>query len=245
MHHMDLHGTSNEILGSDKRLCRVYMDLIHPWEAGSPQTFELPQEAGIPLGKDDGYRAFRVEVHYHNPRRESGLVDKSGVRLYYSVSKRPHVAGLMLLGDYMLKLRGSYTVGRSAREKFNTTNASGMKHSFYCPPSCFSKDRLGARIDSNASSSNNVTVFREVLHMHQSGERMTNIRLDANGSIVQASEANRFDFSRGAGYASRVDLPYQISTTCYFLTRDVVWGSSSDQEMCQSFLWYYPKKKDY
>jgi len=244
VHHMDLHGTTNEVLGSDKRLCRVYMDLVHPWEAGSPKIFELPQEAGIPLGGKNGYRAFRVEVHYHNPRRESGLIDRSGVRLYYSIAKRPHVAGLMLLGDYMLKLRGSYTVG-SARKNFST-NAAGMRHSFFCPSSCFSKNRLGLQTDDNNSSS--VTVFREVLHMHKSGERMTNIHFDLNGTVVRASEANRFDFSQGAGYASRADLPYRISegdsflTTCYFSTRGVVWGSSSGNEMCQTFVWYYPKK---
>lgn len=100
VHHMDLHGTTNEILGGDKRLCRTYLDLIHPWEAGSPRHFNLPSEAGIPLGGADGYRAFRVEVHYHNPKRQSGLIDRSGVRLYYTVSKRANEAGLMLLGDY-------------------------------------------------------------------------------------------------------------------------------------------------
>ena len=242
VHHMDLHGTTNDILGRDKRLCRVYMDLVHPWEAGSPTSFELPSEAGIPLGGSDGYKAFRVEVHYHNPRRRSGLFDQSGVRIYYSINKRPNVAGLMLLGDYMLKLRGSYTVPPLARTNSTTmNNVGGMRHSFYCPPSCFSKSRIG-------SSGSNVTVFREVLHMHKSGKRMSNVQLDSNGTIIRASEANYFDFSRGAGYASRVDMPYQINegdsfvTSCYFATRNVLWGSGSDQEMCQSFLWYWPKE---
>jgi len=242
VHHMDLHGTTNTVLGSDKRLCRVYMDLVHPWEAGSPTSFELPSEAGIPLGGSDGYIAFRVEVHYHNPRRRSGLFDQSGVRIYYSINKRPNVAGLMLLGDYMLKLRGSYTVPPLARTNSTTiNNVGGMRHSFYCPPSCFSKSRIG-------TFGSNVTVFREVLHMHKTGQRMTNVQLDSNGTIIRASEANYFDFSRGAGYASRVDMPYHIIegdsfvTSCYFATRNVLWGSGSDQEMCQSFLWYWPKE---
>ena len=241
-------GTTNPILGKDKRLCRVYMDLIHPWEAGSPTSFQLPIEAGIPLG-NDGYISFRVEVHYHNPRRLSGLVDRSGVRIYYTLEKRPNVAGLMLLGDYMLKLRGSYTVGGSTTNT-NTTitdGARGMRHSLYCPSSCFSKRRLdGNTVNTTSNSSSNVTVFREVLHMHKSGQRMTNIHLNSAGNIQRVSEANRFDFSCGAGYASRVDLPYLINegdsfvTTCYFTTQDVVWGSGSDEEMCQTFIWYYP-----
>ena len=209
---------------------------------GSPTSFELPLEAGIPLGGSDGYIAFRVEVHYHNPRRQSGYYDQSGVRIYYSINKRPNVAGLMLLGDYMIKLRGSYTVPPLARTNSTTMNSvGGMRHSFHCPPSCFSKKRIG-------SSGNNVTVFREVLHMHKSGKRVTNVQLNSNGTIIRASEANYFDFSRGAGYASRVDIPYHINegdsfvTSCYFATRNVLWGSGSDQEMCQSFLWYWPKE---
>ena len=264
VHHMDLHGTSNSVLSSDTRLCRVYMDLIHPWEAGSPTEFALPMEAGIPMGygsndnvnrgrssNDGGYKAFRLEVHYHNPHRRDGMLDQSGVRIYYSIEKRKNVAGLMLLGDYMLKLRGSYTVGATRSEK-DTANSTaivstaneeadfGMKHSFYCPSACFSNERLGRN--------NNVTVFREVLHMHKSGERMTSIHLDSNGTILHASEANYFDFSRGAGYGSRVNLPYQINegdsfvTSCYFAKRGTTWGSSSGEEMCQTFMWYYPQE---
>lgn len=257
VHHMDLHGTTNAILSSDLRLCRVYMDLIHPWEAGSPTEFTLPLESGIPMGYGDGgrgYKAFRLEVHYHNPNKQEGRTDQSGVRIYYSIEKRMNVAGLMLLGDYMLKLRGSYTVGSSGgnSKSDNSTVVSsssnsvsgGMKHSFYCPPSCFSSSRLG-------QDNKSVTVFRMVLHMHESGSRMTNVHLDANGTILHASEANYFDFSRGAGYAVRGDssASYQIKegdsfvTSCYFATKDVIWGSSSGEEMCQTFIWYYPKQE--
>ncbi len=152
-----------------------------------------------------------------------------------------------------MKLRGSYTVGSSGgnSKSDNSTVVSsssnsvsgGMKHSFYCPPSCFSSSRLG-------QNNKSVTVFRMVLHMHQSGSRMTNVHLDANGTILHASEANYFDFSRGAGYAVRGDsASYQIKegdsfvTSCYFATKDVSWGSSSGEEMCQTFIWYYPKQE--
>ena len=73
--------------------------------------------------------------------QQGGLLDRSGVRLYCSEEKRANVAGLMLLGDYMLKLRGLYTVvsengngisgsGRNAITIVNGATTAGMRHSF-------------------------------------------------------------------------------------------------------------------
>ena len=86
--------------------------------------------------------------------------------------------------------------------------------------------------------------------MHASGIRMTNIHLSGDGSAQRVSEANRFDFSQGAGFSARANLPYRIEpsdsfiTTCYFSQRGTFWGSGSGEEMCQAFLWYYPKQED-
>jgi hypothetical protein len=92
-----------------------------------------------------------------------------------------------------------------------------------------------------------VTVFKEVFHMHRTGARMTSIQFNSSGDPIRAAEINRFDFSQGAGFSSRAQIPFQISpgdsfaTSCYFEERGVYFGSGSDQEMCQIFLWYYPK----
>ena len=92
-----------------------------------------------------------------------------------------------------------------------------------------------------------VTVFKEVFHMHRTGARMTSIQFNSSGDPIRATEINRFDFSQGAGFSSRAQIPFQISpgdsfaTSCYFEERGVYFGSGSDEEMCQIFLWYYPK----
>ena len=87
------------------------------------------------------------------------------------------------------------------------------------------------------------------MHMHSTGSRMTNIQLDARGETKRTSEINYFDFNKGAGYHVRQE-PYTIDagdsfvSTCYFDNdtkgRKVVFGSGSNEEMCQTFLWYYP-----
>ena len=48
--------------------------------------------------------------------------------------------------------------------------------------------------------------------MHSTGQRMTNIHLNSEGSIHRVSEANRFDFSQGAGVSSRANMPYRIES---------------------------------
>ena len=90
----------------------------------------MPKEAGIPMGTGiDAYKAFRVEVHYHNPSLHSHRVDQSGVRLYYTQRKPKYNAGLMMLGDPGLKLRGWPTV----LNKNRGLPGRGTRHSFYCP----------------------------------------------------------------------------------------------------------------
>lgn len=92
-----------------------------------------------------------------------------------------------------------------------------------------------------------ITVFKEVFHMHKTGGRMTSIQFNSTGEPIRAAEINYFDFTQGAGYSSSTDIPFKISpgdsfvTTCYFDKRGILFGSGSNEEMCQTFLWYYPK----
>lgn len=272
IHHMDLHGTINQLLARDSRLCRMWTDFIHPWEVGSDRTFSLPALAGFPLGGKKGFLGFRVEVHYHNPNHVAGIIDRSGVRIWYTRKKRRYDAGIMNLGDPGLILQGRPTsfwpddVGLNDSDNSTVTSsirtnksaaAMALQHSFYCPPACFSRERMNqqhptfSREDGGAKNEN-VVVFKEVMHMHSTGSRMTNIQFDASGNSKRASEINYFDFLQGAGFHVR-QKPYIVDTgdsfvsTCYFdneTKRKVVFGSGSNDEMCQTFLWYYPSALD-
>lgn len=267
VHHMDLHGTNNPILGRDSRLCNLWGDFVHPWEAGSDQTFSLPKSAGVPLGGKGGYLGFRIQVHYHNPNHVQGILDQSGVRIWYTRKKRRYDAGIMQLGDPKLVLGGlptsfwpdddmelDDTSDNDVGTITNKSAATAMQHSFYCPPACFSRERMSQQRPNffsegeDGAINENVVVFKEVMHMHSTGSRMTNIHLDALGNMKRISEINYFNFKQGAGYHVRQE-PYTIDTgdsfvsTCYFendIEQKVVFGSGSNEEMCQTFLWYYP-----
>lgn len=38
----------------------------------NPQGFELPENAGIPVGGEDSDTFYRLEIHYNNPNKETG-----------------------------------------------------------------------------------------------------------------------------------------------------------------------------
>ncbi|GFH49228.1 hypothetical protein CTEN210_05704 [Chaetoceros tenuissimus] len=237
VHHIDLHGTDNEILGSDKRLCRAYMNMIHPWEAGASRVFELPSDVGIPMGRlESAYKGFRVEIHYHNPLLSSRRNDRSGVRVYFTRKKVKYFADLLMVGDPSLALIGKRTV------PWSDDIEKSARHSYYCPKDCFTKEKL-----TKDFTKDYITVFKEVFHMHSSGKRMVSMQFNELDDVVRVSGVNHFDFRQGAGCSSQSHIPFKISqgdsfvVSCYYNKRGVVFGSGSDQEMCQTFLWYYPR----
>ncbi len=86
---------------------------------------ELPAEAGFRFGNNTGgFASVAVSTHYNNPNEDAGVVDNSGVRVYYTEELRPHDMGTMILGDPNLGL-------------FGTPIPDGkMSISFGCPGSC-------------------------------------------------------------------------------------------------------------
>ncbi|CAM9780153.1 unnamed protein product, partial [Laminaria digitata] len=66
-----------------------------------------------------------LQTHYNNPDEIEGLVDDSGVRVYYTNELRPINMGVIQLGDPFVTLDGvAVPEGKSS-------------FSFQCPSSCF------------------------------------------------------------------------------------------------------------
>ena len=93
-----------------------------------------------------------------------------------------------------------------------------------------------------------VTVFREMLHMHATGVRMTNEQI-RNGEVIHTGIVDVYDFDQSGG-VSPVQRPFTVQkgdtfrTTCYYRDNDeggVEFGTASADEMCISYLAYYPR----
>jgi hypothetical protein len=108
----------------------------------------MPSNVGLPFGPD-GMVGLKLEVHYKNPSMTSGKNNRSGGHLTFTSNLREFDAAAMILGDPFLGLRG-VPIGKGWSE-----------WDFNCPSSC-TKTYLDQEI----------TVFINSLHMHESGERV-------------------------------------------------------------------------
>jgi hypothetical protein len=107
IHHIDLEGCKHQLAGITSGTivpCSQVMDQCGQKIANSPEMYSaegdyLPDDVGIPIGKD-GTMAMVISRHYYNPQKLSGVVD-SGVKfkLTYSASMRPKQLRTISLGN--------------------------------------------------------------------------------------------------------------------------------------------------
>ena len=116
--------------------------LLYAWAPGDV-GWPLPDDVGLPIFETDNDQAISIQIHYDNPSRLSGRKDSSGVRIYYTNSRRTHSAAILELGDPLVWMSRS-----GATENIN----DGLtKYQFDCPGTCSSTFLGGG----------SVTVFRE------------------------------------------------------------------------------------
>eukprot|EP00662_Eupelagonemidae_sp_cell21_P045991 gene45991-52398_t len=97
-----------------------------------------------------GITEIRVQTHFNNPSHKTGLVDNSGVRLFWTAAKRQYDAGIMELGDPNNGNAGVALPQGLSRVEFD------------CNAGC-----------TNQFSAPEVTVIGSLLHAHAVGTKMT------------------------------------------------------------------------
>jgi hypothetical protein len=213
------------VRGSEQGSCddtNNFFEIVSAWAPGEvPLT--LPDNLGAPLFGADGFQAFQIVIHYNNPRLDQGVIDNSGIRLYWTSQPRDEQVGVLSVGDPIVSL-----VGQPVGDGYTL-------HQFDCPGSCSSLVNTP------------VTVLREYLHMHKTGARMTNEQI-RNGEVIRMGSVDYWDFDQNGVSASQQDS-FDIQpgdgfkTSCYFDGNNKVFGFGSSDEMCIAFLNYYPRVK--
>ena len=224
--------------GASEGACR---GVVYVWAAGAGM-FVLPEAAGIPIGGGEDSHLV-VEIHYDNPTRAPGIVDSSGFRLHWAERRlREHDASTMVVGDALV-----------ARDAPLPPGVAEEHRQYTCPEECTRK------------FSDDVQIFATAPHMHYKGRSIwTTVsrpaaeeeRADAGegGSFVHVADLDRKEYWNN-GFQSQIPQAPgaftlrrgdRLNTHCVFDTtraeRPVAFGSSTEEEMCMDFLFYYPRQ---
>ncbi|XP_037953331.1 MOXD1 homolog 1 [Teleopsis dalmanni] len=198
---------------------------IAVWSIGSTGQF-LPPHVGIPFGGQKGGKYYMLEIHYDNPNAVK-FSDHSGFRIHYSRHLRKNDGGIMISG---VSVSDTQLIPPGQKLYRNI----GI-----CGPSCsnvmFPDD--GIKIVSGA------------LHSHRAGRKMALRHVRAGKELDRIIEDDNYDFNFQQVRQlenETVVLPgdYIITDCAYETTNRKVptfGGYSTKQEMCLSFITYYPK----
>ncbi len=222
MHHIVLYGHYDDGCSS------YYRSPIFAWAPGS-DFLSFPQSSGFIVGGANRFRALTMQYHVDNKDLDTGKFDKgTGVRIYTTAKETIAVEiGMMQIGDPFVQLGGK-KVGDGL-----------TKHEFECPSSC----------TQNRFNVDEIMVISENLHMHSYGKRITN-QVVRNNEVIHEGAIDYWDFDQ-SGTPQPQQNPFQVRkgdvfrTSCYYDTtngNNIVFGIGSNDEMCMSFILYYPKQ---
>lgn len=190
-------------------------------------TYGLPgrcygEDVGFRIGKN-GIRRVRLEIHWNNPYLYDGLMDSSGVRIFYRSAKSAvQDLAVFATGQTMLEI---------------PPGQSHVNFSGGCDGPCTS-----------AFFNKPVYVLDVINHMHYLGRSMK-VEVYRHGKwLLDLSNDEVFDYDSPVFHEHSPPIQLQpgdeIRTTCVYKStnsnRWVYYGESTSDEMCFAFLLLYP-----
>ncbi|KAL3871757.1 hypothetical protein ACJMK2_039735 [Sinanodonta woodiana] len=200
---------------------------IIAWAIGG-QAFYYPEHVGVSVGAPDDPDVYIIETHYDNPAKKSGVIDNSGLRITLTRNIRQHEADMIQMGHQV-----DWTQTIPPFEKVYPSQA-------YCAPQC---------IDHGLGNLTEIKAFAIFQHAHLLG-RAIKTRHFRNGTELPplAIDSNYdFDFQQTRPLRSEIPIRHGDSfiVECRYdttgKTEPTLGGLSTQNEMCASFILYYPK----
>jgi len=189
--------------------------------AGGQGLTEFPPEAGVRFGGILGTQYAVLQIHYDNPSLIPGIFDESALSMHYTSKLRKYDAGAFLVNtnwdDAVLPPGKVLTIS-------GTCDLDKMPHP--------------------------INIIGIGLHMHYRGAQTWLARRDATGVFKENIDMNLYwDFNKGP-LVSLLNTPIvvnpgeQLETSCLWNTKQdtspIHGGLSSNDEMCITWLLYYP-----
>jgi len=211
-------------------LCRTEV-VVTAWAVGG-QEFVFPKDVAYPIGGRGNRAIVILETHFDNPKETVGVLDSSGLKFTYTSNPPIHRASVLSVGfssNYFLVVPPN-------RDNFdiNAICADVCTNKFFPP--------------------DGITVFGNMLHTHLTGHGLVvrHFRKSECGLLEELEpidENRRYDFN----YQQVTLLPKpvkvlpgdSIQLQCFYRTTGIgnvtLGGESTRNEMCVSFLMYYPE----
>ncbi|XP_062324362.1 DBH-like monooxygenase protein 1 homolog [Osmerus eperlanus] len=203
--------------------------IFFAWAIGG-EGFTYPPHVGLSIGTATDPVYVLMETHYDNPGLLSGLQDSSGLRFYHSATLREFDAGVLETGMWV----SLYHMLPPGMEDYTSQG--------HCTNQCL-QEALGEEMPGG------VRVFAVLMHAHLAGRAITTRHFRDNQELPPLSHDAEFDFNFQEFQLLEEETPVlptdSLITECKYNTagrRNVTWGGlSTREEMCLSYLLYYPR----
>uniref|UniRef100_A0A8C1V361 Monooxygenase, DBH-like 1 n=1 Tax=Cyprinus carpio TaxID=7962 RepID=A0A8C1V361_CYPCA len=203
--------------------------VLFAWAIGG-EGFTYPPHVGMSIGTSIDPVYVQMEIHFDNPSLQRGIVDSSGLRLYYSPSLRRYDAGVIETGVWV----SLYHMLPPGMQDYITEG--------HCTQEC-----LQESLDSEMPSG--IHVFAVLLHAHLAGRAIKARHFRQQVELQPLASDDQFDFNFQEFQPlsqERIILPGDsLITECRYNTKgrmNMTWGGlSTRDEMCLSYLLYYPR----
>ncbi|XP_060566803.1 dopamine beta-hydroxylase-like isoform X1 [Ruditapes philippinarum] len=230
MHHIVVYGCTDDAKFEPKHLSpnTCFMnrlegctDVIAIWAIGSSGIC-YHKDAGFRIGPN-GYKKALIELHWNNPFKVSTYTDGSGMSLYLTPNLRPNDAGIFYIGQMYLEIPPGV-------ERY-TANST-------CTSKCI-QEKMKDRI----------SIVGAFNHMHYLGVSASSYITTDDGRVLHLSHEETYSYDSPKFVV--LDEPlvleedYNIQLKCHYKSTSkkttTFWGESTSDEMCYTFLMYYPK----
>ncbi|CAM9956596.1 unnamed protein product [Bubo scandiacus] len=198
------------------------------WAVGG-ESYQFPDEAAVSIGTPWDPQYIRLEIHYSNFDLLPGLIDSSGVRIYYTPELRKYDVGVLQTGIFPFPVH------------FIPPGAESYRSYGLCNSSQFD--------EMNGMLVPDLHVFAYLLHTHLSGRGVKAAQYRNGEQLRIICEDNKYDFRlqeiRDMKEILIIKPGDEILVECNFQTLDrsgiTFGGPSTMNEMCLTFLFYYPR----
>ncbi|CAM4693041.1 unnamed protein product [Leuciscus chuanchicus] len=203
--------------------------VLFAWAIGG-EGFTYPPHVGMSIGTSIDPVYVQMEIHFDNPSLQRGIVDSSGLRLYYSPSLRRYDAGVIETGVWV----SLYHMLPPGMQDYITEG--------HCTQECLQESLESEMPDG-------VHVFAVLLHAHLAGRAIRTRHFRQQVELQPLASDDQFDFNFQEFQPlsqERIILPGDsLITECKYNTKgrmNMTWGGlSTRDEMCLSYLLYYPR----